>query len=77
MPIKKWVGEGMVTLLFLFVLFNLVQLFKGHDIFYAIKFGLLWSVISIAIFYATRIYYYKKGMACKVCDLPTDESRNN
>lgn len=77
MPIKKWTGEGIIALIFLFALFTSVQFFKGHDVDYAIKFGLLWSVISVAIFYATRVYYYKKGMACKVCDLPSDESRNN
>ena len=78
MPIKKWILQGLVALPALFVLFAAVQYLKGRSLEYSLEFAVLWSFISVTIFFASRVYYYKKGMACRVCDdLPPREPRDN
>ncbi|MBT1064277.1 hypothetical protein KJY73_11870 [Bowmanella sp. Y26] len=71
MPIKKWFIQYLLGFPILFALLSGIQYLKGRSWDYALSFGLLWSLISLAIFASTRLYYYRKGMYCKVCnDLP-------
>ncbi|MFS1523528.1 hypothetical protein ACL7TT_05345 [Microbulbifer sp. 2304DJ12-6] len=71
MPIKKWIVQYGIALPVTFVLLAGIQYWKGRGLEYAIEFGILWSLASVALFAATRIYYFRKGMHCKVCnDLP-------
>lgn len=71
MPIKKWLIQYVIAIPIAGLLLMAVQLLKGRDIDYAIEFGLLWGIISASIFLGSRIYYFKKGLYCKVCaDLP-------
>jgi hypothetical protein len=80
MPIKKWLLQFVVVWPLLFLLLAAIQYVKGRELDYALTFGLLWSSLTLAIFFATRVYYFKRGMACKVCNdlpLPTDENVKN
>ena len=60
MPIKKWIFQYCIALPLVFVLLTGVQYLKGRSPAYAIEFGLIWSVISVAIFAARRAYNYRK-----------------
>ena len=74
MPIKKWIIQYSIALPALFVMFSGVQYLKGKELTYSIEFGIIWSLLSVAVFAATRVYYFKKGQYCKVCDdLPRDK----
>lgn len=74
MPIKKWIIQYLIATPVVAMLLGGIQMLKGRELEYAVEFGLLWGVISTTIFIATRIYYYKKGLYCKVCnDLPKPE----
>ncbi len=79
MPIRKWIIQYLIAVPLMALLLGGVQMLKGRAFEYAIEFGLLWGLISATIFLATRIYYYKKGLYCKVCnDLPEPErSKSN
>ncbi len=75
MPIRKWVLQACIALPVLFLLFASIQYFKGKPLEYSLEFGAFWSAVSITIFFASRVYYFKKGMACKVCnDVPNEEN---
>lgn len=74
MPIRKWIIQYLIAVPVVALLLGGVQMLKGRELEYAVEFGLLWGFISATIFLATRIYYYKKGLYCKVCnDLPDPE----
>lgn len=78
MPIKKWIIQYLIAVPVVALLLGGVQMLKGRELDYAVEFGLLWGVISATIFVATRIYYYKKGLYCKVgADLPESEATNS
>lgn len=68
MPIKKWLLQAIILLPVLFLVFAAVQYLKGRGMEYSMQFGIFWSTVSTAVFFATRIYYYRKGLVCKVCD---------
>lgn len=68
MPIKKWIAQYLVTVFILFIVFSVVQYFKGHDIDTSVRFGVMWALISTTIFFATRIYNYRKNIHCAVCN---------
>ena len=68
MPIKKWLGQYALALPSLFLLFASVQYLKGRSIEYALEFGFIWSVVSLVIFAARRVYMYKKNIECAVCN---------
>jgi len=71
MPIKKWIIQYLIAIPVVALLLGGVQMLKGREFEYALEFGLLWGLITATIFLATRVYYYKKGLYCKVCnDLP-------
>lgn len=72
MPIKKWLIQYTIAIPIIFLLLAGVQYLKGQTLAYAIEFGMLWSLISIAIFAARRYYNFRKNIACAICnDLPT------
>jgi hypothetical protein len=71
MPIKKWTIQYLIAFPLILVLLGAVQYIKGHALEHSLEFGLLWTVISIAIFAIRRAYMYQKNIACVVCnDLP-------
>lgn len=71
MPARKWIFQYFLMLPLLFVLFTAVQYFKGRELEYALKFGVLWAFITSTIFFAVRIRNYKQRVACQLCnDLP-------
>ncbi|RDV24221.1 hypothetical protein DXV75_15455 [Alteromonas aestuariivivens] len=73
MAVRKWVIQYALALPLAFVVLGGIQFLKGKDIGYCLEFGLLWSVLSVSVFAGTRIYYYRKGMYCAVCnDLPAN-----
>ncbi|AOE50367.1 hypothetical protein [Kangiella sediminilitoris] len=74
LPWKKWIIQYAMMAAVLFVLLAGVQYLKGKSIDYSIEFGVLWALITSTIFLATRTYYFKKNIACQVCnDLPTEK----
>lgn len=78
MPVKKWLVQSIIALVGLFILFASVQYLKGRGLEYSIEFGVLWSLIATGIFFGSRIYYFRKGMYCKVCnDLPAEEKTHS
>ena len=76
MPIKKWVIQGSIAFPLLFGLLAGVQYVKGRGIEYSIEFGVIWSLISIALFFGSRVYYFKKGLYCKVCNDFPEQVKN-
>ncbi len=71
MPIKKWVFQYLIALPIIFVLLAGIQYLKGRSLEYAIEFGVMWSLISVAIFALRRFYFYRKNIKCAVCnDIP-------
>lgn len=77
MPIKKWAIQYVLMTLVLFIVFSAVQSMKGQELEYAVRFGALWAFISSTIFFATRVYYFRKNIACSVCnDLPANSSES-
>lgn len=73
MPIKKWIVQYAIALPVIFVLLAGVQYLKGQNLEYSIEFGMLWALISVAIFAIRRLYNYRKNINCAVCnDIPND-----
>ena len=77
MPIKKWIFQYSIALPVIFVLLASVQYLKGRSLEYSIKFGVLWALISVAIFAIRRFYNYRKNINCAVCnDLPSNNQEH-
>jgi len=73
MPIKKWIIQYSVALPLLFFIFAGVQYLKGRTIEYSIEFGIIWSILSVAVFALRRVYNYRKNINCAICnDLPNN-----
>jgi hypothetical protein len=71
MPIKKWIVQYSIALPLVFILLSGCQYLKGRDITYSLKFGLIWTTISITVFAARRVYLFRKHIHCIICnDLP-------
>jgi hypothetical protein len=67
----KLIRGFLVVLAGAFVVIAGVQLLKGNSIEYAASEGLLWSVITAAVFTVARAYRLRKGQYCAACgDLP-------
>ncbi len=78
MPIKQWLIQYLIAFPVVFTLLAGVQYIKGRDLQYCIEFGVLWGVISIAIFALRRVYIYKKNTACIIKNTsPKAEKRDN
>jgi len=74
-PLKKWLIQYALILPTLFLVFSVVQYLKGRTIEYSIEFGIIWSVVTLLIFGITRAYYFKKQVACSVCnDIASDST---
>ena len=43
------------------------QLLRGHTLEDSVQHGLLWSVITAAVFTGVRIYKSRRGQYCAVC----------
>jgi hypothetical protein len=78
MPVKKWLIQYVIAVLVASGLLGLIQFLKGRGLEYSVEFGVLWGFISATLFLTTRIYYFKKGLYCKVCAdlLPPEKPRN-
>lgn len=73
MPIKKWCIQYLLAWPVVFFLLGGVQYLKDRGLDYAVEFGLLWSLLTLALFAAVRVYYFRKGLYCKFFDdLPQD-----
>jgi len=71
MPIKKWLFQYSLALPVIFVLLAGVQYLKGRSVEYSLEFGVLWALISVAVFAMRRLYNYRKNINCIICnDLP-------
>lgn len=67
MPIKRWLIQFAWQMPLLALILGGLQYLRGRGPDYSIEFGLIWGTLSAAIYLATRIYYFRKGMYCKVC----------
>ena len=71
MPIKKWIVQYAIALPIIFSLLEGIQYLKGRSLEYSIEFGILWALVSVAIFAIRRFYNYRKNINFAVCnDLP-------
>jgi hypothetical protein len=61
----------------IFVLLAGVQYLKGKSLEYSIEFGILWSLISVAIFAIRRFYNYRKNINCAVCNDTPNNNQNS
>lgn len=75
MPVNKWILQFTLITAALFIIFALTQYLKGRDADYAVEFGMTWSLITATIYTATRVYYFKRGMYCKVCNDVSAETK--
>ncbi len=76
MPIRKWLIQYCIALPTLIIVFAGIQYLKGRSIDYAIEFGIVWAIVSIAIFAARRVYMFRMMIPCALCnDFP--ESKKN
>ncbi|NMP30041.1 hypothetical protein HII17_00580 [Thalassotalea sp. M1531] len=73
MPINKWIFQYAIAVPIIFIMLAGVQYLKGSSVVDSLAFGILWSLISVAIFAIRRIYNYRKNISCAICnDLPDD-----
>lgn len=52
----------------MFCILVIAELLKGHGLRAALIFSAIWSVISTSVYVLTRMYYFRKGIACSVCN---------
>jgi hypothetical protein len=68
MPLKRWLVQYIAHLPVLAFTLGGLQYLRGRALDYSVDFGLIWGAICASIFLATRIYYYRKGLYCKICN---------
>lgn len=74
MPLKKWAIQYSIAFPFVCALLGGLQFIRGRSLEYSIEFGVLWALISIAVFALRRAYNYKMHIHCGICDdLPQQE----
>ncbi len=52
----------------MFCILVIAELLKGHGLRAALIFSVIWSAISTSVYVVTRIYYFRKGVACPACN---------
>ena len=62
-----WIRRFAVVLAGAFVIIAGAQLLRGHTLEDSVQHGLLWSVITAAVFTGVRIYKSRRGQYCAVC----------
>jgi hypothetical protein len=78
MSIKKWFFQYTLALPIIFVVLAYIQYLKGRSIDYSVEFGILWALISVAVFAMRRMYNYRKNINCSLCnDLPKNSENTN
>jgi ABC-type uncharacterized transport system permease subunit len=66
-----WIRRFLLVLACAFVIITGAQLLRGHPLEDSVLHGLLWSVISAAIFTGVNIYKWRRGQYCAICgDVP-------
>lgn len=73
MGARFWIRRFAVALAIAFVAIAAGQyLLRDRTLDYAIRHGLLWGVITAAIFTATALYRWRKGQHCALCTTPPE-----
>jgi len=67
-----WIRRFLTVLVAAFVIITGAQLLRGRTTEDAIVQGLVWSVISAAIFVAVNYYKWRRGQRCAVCGDPPE-----
>jgi hypothetical protein len=62
-----WIRRFLVVLGVAFVIIAGSQLLRGRTTEDSVLHGLLWSVISAAIFTVVNIYRWRRGQQCALC----------
>lgn len=69
-----WIRRFLAALVAAFVIITGAHLLRGRAMEDAIVQGLVWSVISAAIFVAANYYRWRRGQRCAVCGDPPASS---
>lgn len=70
-----WIRRFFLALAIAFVGIAAGQyLLRERTLDYAIQHGLIWGVVSAAIFTATALYRWRKGRYCALCATPPESS---
>ena len=64
MSLFFWVRRYFLALAAAFAIVAGAQALKGHSLCYAVLHGLIWAIITAAIYLAVAIYRFRKGCAC-------------
>jgi len=72
-----WIKRFFTVAGIAFAVIFLAQCLKGNSLYYSLEQGLIWGIISAAIFTGSRIYHSRKGQHCAICNdipLPKDQT---
>jgi hypothetical protein len=72
-----WIRRSLVVFAGAFVIIAGAQLLKGHDADYALSEGLLWAVVTSAVFTAANIYRTRRGQHCATREDTSEMQRDN
>ena len=67
MSTKFWIHRFILVFAAALVIISGAQLLKGHTLEYSVTEGLLWGIITAAVFTAGQIYKSRKGQHCAMC----------
>lgn len=65
-----WIRRFLAALTAAFVFITGAQLLRGHPTGDAVTHGVVWSVISAAIFVGVNYFRWRRGQRCVVCGDP-------
>lgn len=68
MSIVFWIRRFVLIFCIVFGVLLGVHLLRGHEVLFALKESLFWSVITANIFVFSRIYQSRQGRHCVLCN---------
>lgn len=68
MGIVFWIRRFILIFCLVFAVLVCVHLLQGHEPVFSLKESLLWGIISANIFVASRIYDFRRGKHCALCN---------
>jgi uncharacterized membrane protein len=67
-----WLRRYLLVFAAACVIIACAQALKGHDTGYAVTQGVVWGLVTAAVYLAALYYRIRKGQKCAVCDDPRD-----
>jgi len=74
MPFRFLVRRFLTALVVAFLIFAGAHLLRGRPGSHAVSEGLVWALISAALFTGTRWYGSRQGQSCPLCADTPDET---